>query len=392
VTAAAPGDVIVVGPGTYNETLAITKNNLSIFGAQAGRDARVGRHDPSKESIVDASGNAYGSGDGAGFFVQGNYIIIDGFTIQGGTAGSNASGIYVDAPYSAHILDNIIQNNAVGVFLLAPLYPLIEYNLFKANNKGTAGSNDYVFAGLSGFGIGEDYSQGTGVSENEFVGNLAAAIALYHPTSVEITGNASENDGSFVFSYDSNYCFFTHNRGRNFGSQGLLPLYNPATGLTDYPEAALEITFSNQGLQISDNDLEKGEPLNYNGIAFTLEFGVGSYAACANCQISNNTIKRFPGNGIVAQPYSSSSTLYSSAISRNDITDNGNDGILIEPAPANYCNMVMDNEVEGNHVNDCEDDTIGTFTAGTSDIWFNNVGSLSSPKGLCTPATLHHHD
>ena len=123
VTAAAPGDVIVVGPGTYNESVYIGTSNLSIFGAQTGEDARVGRDDPSKESIVDASGTAYGSGGGAGFFVDGNYIIIDGFTIHGGTAGPNASAIYVEGPYSAHILDNIIQKTPWGYFCTLSFTP-----------------------------------------------------------------------------------------------------------------------------------------------------------------------------------------------------------------------------------------------------------------------------
>jgi pectin methylesterase-like acyl-CoA thioesterase len=84
VSAAASQDVIVVGPGKYNESVSITTANLSLLGAQAGNDARDDRHYSSRESIVDASGTPYGSGGGAVFYVDAKNVVIDGFTIQGG--------------------------------------------------------------------------------------------------------------------------------------------------------------------------------------------------------------------------------------------------------------------------------------------------------------------
>jgi hypothetical protein len=105
--------------------------------------------------------------------------------------------------------------------------------------------------------------------------------------------------------------------------------------------------------------------------------------------VSNNRIKRFAGNGIVAEAYSGIGTLPYSSISGNDVEENGNDGILIEESSGNAYNSLVDNEAEGNHVNDCEDDTYqlpsGAGTAGTFNVWFNNIGSLSSPAGLCAP-------
>ena len=88
VNSAASFDIIFVGPGTYHESVRITspggiRDGISLFGAQAGHDARVDRHDPSKESIVDATLKA-----GPAFLVTANYVVIDGFTVQGGTVGS----------------------------------------------------------------------------------------------------------------------------------------------------------------------------------------------------------------------------------------------------------------------------------------------------------------
>lgn len=118
--------------------------------------------------------------------------------------------------------------------------------------------------------------------------------------------------------------------------------------------------------------------------------------ACAYNQVSNNRIKRFAGNGIMAEALWGAGTLADSGVSGNNVEDNGNDGILIEPAGANAANSSVDNEAEGNHTNDCEDNTYliasGPGTALTWNTWFNNIGSLSSPTGLCTPCSGHHHD
>src|SRR5271157_134656 len=54
VTAANPGDTILVAAGTYPEsvTIPVAKFGISLLGAQAGNDAREDRDHPSKESIV----------------------------------------------------------------------------------------------------------------------------------------------------------------------------------------------------------------------------------------------------------------------------------------------------------------------------------------------------
>jgi parallel beta-helix repeat protein len=398
VSAAASQDVIVVGPGYYNETVAIGIPNLTIMGAQAGRDARVDRHDSSKESVVDASGSPPGSGGGAAFLVQAQNVIVDGFTIEGGTNGAtaNASGIFVYGVSSTQILNNIIQNNAVGVCLYSGSGTLVEHNLFQANNEGAAGSTAPVFAGMAGFGIAGAGTAMGAITENEFKGNRAAAMDLNGAAYEEVTKNTSKNDGSFAVFDGFAYVFFSHNQGQDFGAQGFLPipLTSPAGGHAD---AAIDVT-AGTDLQINDNDLEEGKTTGYSGIAFTTIFG-GS--PCENCPVSNNRIKRFAANGIVAEagadpPPVIPGTLQASSISGNDVEENGNVGILIEGSPANSGNSVVDNEAEHNHTNDCEDETnlipSGTGTAGTYNTWFNNLGSLSLPAGLCAPGSGHHHD
>ena len=80
INAAAPGDVIEVAAGLYNENVVIDKSPLTLRGARAGSDARgrvVGAPSPALESIVSpATGSALLLASPAGA------ITIDGFYLS----------------------------------------------------------------------------------------------------------------------------------------------------------------------------------------------------------------------------------------------------------------------------------------------------------------------
>jgi parallel beta-helix repeat protein len=370
VSLAVSGDVIVVGPGKYNESVVITTTNLSLFGAQAGKDARTGRSDPSRESIVDGSGTG-----NATITIAVRNVVVDGFTIQGGVAGQIVpAGVFDNGSFDTQILNNIIQSNSVGVYSLGVSGKVIEHNVFRNNNAGTA---TYV-----GYGVFASNSPFLSIGDNEFTQNRAAAIYVLSSGGVTITNNTSNMDGSFVVFANTSGGVFKHNQGKNFGAKGILPVFFPPTGPTANADAAVEIGPDNQYLEINGNDLEGGESPISNGIAFTTVLGTGPNAFMT---VRDNKIRRFPGNGIIAEASSGGGTLRTSSISGNDVVDNGTDGILIELSPDNYWNTLFDNKAEGNQVVDCADDTTGTFTLGTANTWFNDIGNLSSPTGLCTP-------
>ena len=401
VNAASQYDIIFVGPGTYNESVTIndsghSRDGISLFGAQAGNDAREGRDDPTKESIVDATGKA-----GPAFLVTASYVVIDGFTVQGGAAASNPEGIFIKAPSGTpcgeggglcgpQVLNNIIQNNGVGV-LLDPAAPpfiqgaTIERNLFSNNNA----ENPLGY----GFGIISAIVEGLVITENEFTENKAAAMVIAGNQGATITENTSENDGAFVVFVATTSSQFSHNRGKNFGHAGVLTLgfvIDPPPP-TIYADAAIDIGPLNSALEISYNELENGTAPISNGIAFTTAFGPGnSYLL----NVINNKIREFPGHGIMAKDTSGGGTLTNSSIIGNEVFDNGVDGIFMEGTLAfNYGNDLFDNIAGDNTNYDCKDGTNGGFgTLGTSNFWFNNLGSLSSPTGLCTPVTLPDHD
>jgi hypothetical protein len=231
---------------------------------------------------------------------------------------------------------------------------------------------------LWGFGIAGQPQYGTEITQNAFEGNLAAAMYFDNAAYTSVTENTSEGDGSFVvFSESGNGMVFSHNRGRDFGGKESLPIYGSAKA-----DAAIDLIIYNEYLQINDNDLEGGKLPGYNGIAFSSTLTTPEFC-CENCQVSHNRIRRFAGNGIVAEE-GSSPTLEESLISLNVVEDNGNDGILIENATGNQNNVFFDNKAEGNHVLDCVDNTSGALTLSTYDTWHNNAASLSYPRGLCT--------
>jgi parallel beta-helix repeat protein len=381
IAAASPYDTILVGPGKYNESVSITIP-LTLLGAQAGNDAREDRHDPAKESIVDGSTTGKQA-----IIATGAFVIIDGFTIQGGIAATSPpipAGIFV-AGGNMQIINNIIQNNSMGICVEGGDNMVIERNLFRNNNSGTG-----IYLG---YGIFARTFANSLIGDNEFTGNLAAALYVLGGVNATIANNTSDKDGSFVVFVAGVQNLFKHNQGKNFGANGVKPVFVPTGPTTTNADAAVDIALGNILSVISDNDLEEGESPISNGIAFTTALGDGSSEVVT---VQNNKVRRFPRNGIVAEADSTTGagTLATSSIVGNEIRDNGNDGILIQEATngPNVQNWLFDNQAEGNHLYDCEDDTrlpgpLGTL--GTNNYWFHNIGDSSSPTGICAPGRSH---
>jgi nitrous oxidase accessory protein NosD len=134
VSLASSGDTIIVGPGTYNESVTINAA-ITLLGAQAGNDARLNRHDPAKESTVDATGKG-----SSAFYVHEESVVIDGFTVEGahsyGSPTPYPAGIYVGSYKYVQVLNNILQNSSTGVYQYGGGQDVIEHNLFRNNNEG----------------------------------------------------------------------------------------------------------------------------------------------------------------------------------------------------------------------------------------------------------------
>jgi parallel beta-helix repeat protein len=376
---ALSGDIILVGPGTYNESVTINTDSLSIFGAQHGRDARQDRHNPNDESIVDATGTG-----GAGFYVDDvPFVVIDGFTIRGSTgspypAGVIQAGVKGGVLTGAQVLNNIIEDNGIGVVLFYTEGSVVEGNLIKNNN-----------AEDEGYGVVDLLGVAVAINDNEFSNNQAAAVTLLLTLYDIVDNNTSNTDGSLVVLLGTLGGLIRHNRGKNFGAEGCLPVDMSSAAIAD---AAIDIGEATKLVEISDNDLEEGRGSISNGIAFTTIYGTTKLAQ--GVVIKNNTIKGFKQDGIVAESASGTGIALYSSIVGNDVRDNGRYGINIEAATTNNTNIsLFENVVTGSGVLDCNDLSVASgpsgYTLGTHDTWYYDIGKSSFPVGICSQGMWH---
>jgi hypothetical protein len=145
-----------------------------------------------------------GSADG-GFQILAADVTIDGFTIEGATAdcstvlSATCAGIHADnSTAGRQILNNIIQNNIIGIFLNTASTgnaSLVQFNLIQNNNASPA---------VSGSGNGIDSETGlsnTTIDSNLFSGNVNSTmliIGLGGPvTMITVSNNQADNSMDF---------------------------------------------------------------------------------------------------------------------------------------------------------------------------------------------------
>src|SRR5205807_5513013 len=108
----------------------ITQDDLSVFGAQAGNDARKGRGDAKKESVVNAPNLS------RAFIVNGDRVILDGFTIQGAV---NQAAILGNGN-GFKLFNNILQKNSgesgAALFTQGKSNLTVRRNLFRDETYG----------------------------------------------------------------------------------------------------------------------------------------------------------------------------------------------------------------------------------------------------------------
>jgi len=207
---ADPGDVIKVCPGLYPEQVFIDVNDLTFLGAKAEVDARTRTFVLADESIIDhPCGPVQIVADG---------VIFDGFTVQGATLNPTiffacfGAGIWTNPGAYGNagdheILNNIVQDNIIGISLANTCTNLLRFNLIRNNDElGAAGGNGIYsdtqicdtdidqnkFSGhttgsILVFGPGSDLN----VTNNELVGGTPERISLGSITTGTINGNVS---------------------------------------------------------------------------------------------------------------------------------------------------------------------------------------------------------
>ncbi|PZE19841.1 right-handed parallel beta-helix repeat-containing protein [Paenibacillus xerothermodurans] len=206
-------DTIRVGPGVYNNAteggpIVITKL-VQLLGAQAGVDARLRSAVPGTESIIEIM-----SGSGS-IQVNRENVVVDGFTIRNNPVGV---GINTSPLFSGYwIFNNIIQNNAGGIYLNSntstpdTTFSQVKFNLLQANNQaggGAGGNGIYTDMGTQNLYIESNrFEVHTPAASINFAAGSNAPPAAPPPPpqrNIVIANNQMVNDNSIALTFTTN--------------------------------------------------------------------------------------------------------------------------------------------------------------------------------------------
>lgn len=357
VDAASAEDTIKVCAGTYS---AVDVDKKLVFkGALAGKDARTGRTDASKESVVSAPGKSvFHLTAGA------SGTTIDGFTIRdgggpdpaagtGGTAGwqANGRGIFDEGAVMT-VLNNVITNNSAGVYFRTDAPTTT--TTFRLNRFVDNTTDDDGHSGIFSFGPTSKVL----VESNLFSGHVGDQGAAINTGAVGSTGwtirsNRSRDDATFLVLAGTSSVSVTDNR-----------IYKTAAHAADLG-SGIYFGGNTDRVTVAHNTISRG---GSNGISVRKDFG----GVNTNLAIDHNTIvHRRVGIFLLGQA--------AGKITNNRIFDSANEGILADADSAG--NVLSGNIALGNGT-DYADQSSGSKTAGTANTWSNNVGESSSPDGL----------
>lgn len=348
---AASGDTISVCPGTYGEHVTINTPDLTILGGQHGVDARGKRNKQLNSTVSDPTGEFTlgGSADGT---------TIDGFVLTGSTGDTDAI-IAFQGSSGLTLVNNVIQNNGNGIFLANPdgsQPATISQNSFVNNNAGGAGD--------AGTGSGIFICCGAGnnvlINNNNFRGHSQTAIntagdSSNPSTGVVISDNKSVDDSSFVVATNTSGAVIDHNNVTASGDHG--------TGILDFG--------ANTALRVTNNIMKATGSSQSSGISVSNYNGSSQYT-----NVLTNTITGYYNDLKIV---SGSRNAYANG---NKLFNAGNDGIVVQTDVSGA--TISRNQVSNAMHFSCEDPTTGGGTAGTANIYLNNVAtSDSSPVGIC---------
>ncbi|MGA7076741.1 MAG: right-handed parallel beta-helix repeat-containing protein, partial [Halobacteriota archaeon] len=187
IDAAHPGDIIVLGPGTYNENLVVNKP-LTIVG-NGSATTIIQAADPSKDVLQ----------------LKSNNIRVEGLTVQGA---SGAAGVNVDQVASCVVAGISAHGNVRGVYLNHATNNEVRNSNLADNGYGVYGDyassntiSNNVATGEKGYGntLGDGiylfYSDSNTITENDLSGNHVYGISLYHSSNNTISTNTiSKNE------------------------------------------------------------------------------------------------------------------------------------------------------------------------------------------------------
>ena len=352
IDAAAPGATIFICAGTYTEQLTINKP-LTLLGAQWGVDARTGRTDPAAETVfnVPAGAIVYATGATTG--------TLDGFTLTGAT-GIAVSGIGNGTADAYTFQNNIVTANAVGFnfhTVVGPGTTLIQGNRFVANTGPNPSDGSSIF-------VTNGFVHGMTVQDNLFQGNTGPSAA-----NINTPGAATPSSGILIQNNtsdaDQTFAVINNTTGTQVLNNTILD-----AGAVAPAGSAIVLFSANPGAVISGNTIDGG-----------IGLGIGDVSGSTGpITIANNTITGRTAGIRLSQV---DATVADNTVINTASTGAAGTGIGIWMQVASAGATISGNDVSGSAVLDCQDDSVGTGTAGTANTWTTNIGATSSPVGLC---------
>ena len=357
VAAAAPGDVIKVCPGLYTGQVVIDKT-LKIKGKAPKIKTcnTLAAPDPTQHSIFQPP--AVTGVGGIGFDVFADKVTIQNLVIT--KAGE--TGIRTDPANTGFTLKNsVLIQNANGIYFHS-----------SGGTTSTVKKNCFYQNTLAGIRTRYGLADAT-ISKNLFFETEeAAAIIVDQDPSITnqrltVSSNQSQGDSTFAVILGTVDSSFSKNK------------------VDSTAGTAIFVGGNNVNLEITQNTVTNA---GTRGIRFDIAIYGGT--ASAQVTVAKNTIDKAGIHGIVADSSAGETSLVSSTIEKNVVTNSGQtgvgDGIRMEDptaSGANGGNTIASNTISGSFNHDCHDDTSGSGTAGTANTWSGDTAATQNVANLC---------
>ncbi|MGC9444663.1 MAG: NosD domain-containing protein [Candidatus Methanospirareceae archaeon] len=345
VTAADPGDTIIVRDGTYFENVEVNVANLTLRS----------EHGSAFTTVLAAATTS------DVFLVTANSVTITGFTVQNATdSASSASGIQLHSVQHCNISDNNASGNYNGIYLYA------------ANNNTLTGNT----VSKNSHGIYLRYSS----SSNTLTGNIAAhnsrGIYLRNSRTTTLVGNAAHSN--------SQYGIYL------LGTSTTTLLGNTANSNSNY---GISLSDSNNNMLTGNTALNNGDGIYLyissnntlmNNTANTNIRGIDLYASCNN-SLTDNTVNSNSNCGILLDNSSDNNTLTGNTASNNHygivLDHSNNDNHIYNNYFNNQINAYDDGNNTWNITKTSGANIIGSSWLG-GNYWSDYTGEDTTGDGL----------
>lgn len=279
---ASPNDTVSVPAGTFTEQLTIDKP-LTLRGVQAGIDARSRS---GAETIIRSTASP-------AIQVSSHGVTISGFTIDGvDSPGSTGINVTAGARHDVVVSHNIITNTRNGFYASTGVVLdnfTASYNYFDSNNsRPPEGGNSIFIANLTASNVAitnNNFKDTQGLGSSNAI--QVAAVTGGDISGVNISGNSSSNDGSFVFLTSVKDVTIANNTASNLTGHGVLV----SDDVRDLTVAGNTFTDSQSGVRLNGTSLQNIEILDNTISGMSLAgVSVGDITTGSSFVVRDNSI------------------------------------------------------------------------------------------------------